>query len=383
MKNSFELMKERNKKKVMHYIYNYGPISRVEISEKIGLAPATVSNIVKKLLKSNLVKESKRAPSSGGRKPVLLEINASGVFFLGLKWGINSIDAVLLNLNAEIIASKTLNNNNYSLNNFLDITKKLIKNMEEESGNKEKIYGLGLGIHGPVNPHSGISLYAPHFKWENINIQEKLESLVDYPVFIDNDVRMMALGEKWGGVGDKAENFIYVNLDYGIGSGIVIKNELYYGNDWTAGEFGHMTVVDNGPLCSCGKRGCLEAVASIERITERYFENMENLTLEEKWDKFKVDLSKGEENALEIINEVANYLGTGLANLINLFNPEIVILGGEMMKISDFIYPTIEKKVKEDSLSIASKGNVIEKSGFGKYAGARGAGASVLEEFLA
>lgn len=386
MKNSFEMMKERNQKKVLEMIYKKGPISRVDISDKTGLAAATITNIVKKLLELGLVKEAERAPSSGGRKPVLMEINKTGGYFIGIEWGINKVSGVLLNLKSEIVAEKHIQNSDFNFSNFIDLTSHLIEKMENKAGSSDKIIGLGLGIHGPVNPRKGLSLYAPHFNWKNKNIKEEMVKLVDYPVFIDNDVRMMALGEKWGGVGKNYDNFIFVNLGYGIGSGIIINGELYYGNDWTAGEFGHMTILEEGPICSCGNQGCLEAVISIDHLVKKYFNESEksNLYLETKqqWTMLNQEAQREKNAARNIILEAANYLGTGLANLVNLFNPRAIILGGDMMTAEDYILPVVREKVNSKSLQITADGMEIHSSSYRELAGARGAATAVLEDIF-
>ena len=240
---SFQLMKKMNQQIIFKLIHDRQAISRAEIAEISGLSPATVTNITRELLQMGLIRRAGRG-IPGGRKPVLLELNPVGAYFMGLEWGIAEIRGVLINLNREVIAYEKVDVESCHFGSFLQQSTEIVDNLLNNSIDRSRIYGLGLGVHGMVDPVRGYSLYAPHFKWRDIPVRKELEERLKIPVLIDNDVRVMALAEKWNGRND----FVLINTGPGIGAAIVLAGELYYGRDYSAGEFGHMTIIKDGPL---------------------------------------------------------------------------------------------------------------------------------------
>lgn len=290
---SFQLMKKMNQQIILKLIYDQKAISRAEIAEISGLSPATVTNITRELLQMGLIKESREGESRGGRKPVLLELNPVGAYFIGLEWGIAEIRGVLMNLNREIITYDAVDVESYHFDTFLQLSTEIVNGFLNYFVDKTRIYGLGLGVHGMVDPEGGYSLFAPHFKWRNISVKKELEERLKMPVLIDNDVRVMALAEKWNG----RNNFVLINSGPGIGAAIVLDGKLYYGRNYSAGEFGHMAILKNGPLCSCGNTGCLEALISTDNLVYRYNtelkQQISRRELDEKWMKLMDDARKG------------------------------------------------------------------------------------------
>ena len=325
---SFQLMKKMNQQIILKLIHDRQAISRAEIAEISGLSPATVTNITRDLLQMGLIRESREGESRGGRKPVLLELNPCWAYFIGLEWGIAEIRGVLINLNREVIAYEKVAVESYHFDSFLQLSTEIVDNLLNNSIDRSRIYGLGVGVHGMVDPVRGYSLYAPHFKWRDIPVRKELEERLKIPVLIDNDVRVMALAEKWNGRND----FVLINTGPGIGAAIVLDGELYYGRNYSAGEFGHMTIIKDGPLCSCGNTGCLEALVSTDNLVYRYKpglkEQISRQELDEEWVKLLDEAREGEEGACQIIGEIGEYLGMGLSNLVNLLNPDEIILAG-------------------------------------------------------
>ena len=286
-RGSFELMRKMNQQMILEIIHREVSISRAKIAEMTGLTPATVSNIVRGFMEMNLVKETRRGESSGGRRPILLELNPTGAYIIGLEWGIAEVKAVMLDLKSQIIKTESIEVTESSPEYFINTTVETIAAFSKAVTRPERIFGVGIGMHGLVDPERGVSLYAPHFGWEDIPFKERLSERLNLPVFLDNDVRAMAMAEKWSGYGERIDDFIFINTGVGIGSGIVLNKELYYGRDWSAGEFGHMTIVENGHLCSCGNHGCLEALISLSRLVSEYNPALSSETsyqrLKEEW----------------------------------------------------------------------------------------------------
>lgn len=371
-----------NQQVILKLIYTRKAISRAEIAEITGLSPATVSNIVKELLKMELIKETSRGESRGGRKPVLLEIKPDGAYFIGLEWGITEVRAVLMNLNKKVVFSAERDVDSLEVDSFVDISSKLIAEFSSESIDKSKIYGLGVGVHGMVDPEKGYSLFAPHFKWRDIPLQDILEEEFDLPVLIDNDVRVMALAEKWNG----RDNFLFINTGPGIGAAIVINGKLHYGRDYSAGEFGHMTVVKDGPLCSCGNTGCMEALISTDSLVHRYNSELagriSHQVIREKWLELLNEVRTGNTKAISLIEETIEYLGLGLANVINLLNPEEIILGGEFIEGADIILPLLRKKVRDKTLLVSGRELKLEATSLAEWVGAIGGATMVLQQLF-
>lgn len=379
---SFQLMKKMNQQIIFKLIHDRQAISRVEIAEISGLSPATVTNITRELLQMGLIRESREGESRGGRKPVLLELNPVGAYFMGLEWGIAEIRGALINLNREVIAYEKVDVESCHFDSFLQQSTEIVDNLLNNSIDRSRIYGLGLGVHGMVDPVRGYSLYAPHFKWRDIPVRKELEERLKIPVLIDNDVRVMALAEKWNGRND----FVLINTGPGIGAAIVLAGELYYGRDYSAGEFGHMTIIKDGPLCSCGNTGCLEALVSTDNLLHRYRhglkEQISRQELDEEWMKLLDKAREGEEGARRIIGEAGEYLGMGLSNLVNLLNPDEIILAGYYTAAADLLLPVLREEVEKRVLTIPGRELAIKVTEFGDQVGAIGAATMVLQQLF-
>src|SRR5690554_1415026 len=381
-------MKELNQQRVLQVIKEGGPVSRSDIAEITGLTPATVSNVVKILMERGLVSETRLGESSGGRKPVLLELNPAGAYVIGMEWGIASLRAVLLDLNGKVVKSKSRKVESFEPDYFIKSSYEIIDGFAEYlSSARNRLYGLGIGIHGLINPLKGTIMYAPHFKWENIRIRSILQEELDLNIMLDNDVRMMALAEKGAG----RDNFVFINTGPGIGSAIVVNGNLLYGKDYSAGEFGHMPIVEKGVLCSCGNHGCLEALVSLNRLTAEYRKSDEEefhkdkssvIDIKKEWEEMVKAAVKGETEANLIIEKAAGYLGRGIAGLVNLLNPEAVIIGGDFLLAQELIFPLLRKHVIKNSLNLPARGLHIIPTAFGEMAGAIGAGTRILQDIL-
>ena len=381
-KGSFKLMKKMNQQIILNLIQKKGAISRTKIAKETNLAPATVSNNVKSLINMGLVKEAKRGKSSGGRKPILLELNPEGAFVIGFEWGISTIKGVLLNLNNEIISFKEVFIDSYEIKQFIKKSIEMINFFKDEIENPDKVYGVGIGVHGLVNPKEGISRFAPHFGWKDVSINDKLSDKINLPLLIDNDVRMMALAEKWQGKDD----FIFINTGPGIGAALVLKGNLRYGQDFSAGEFGHINIVENGPLCSCGDYGCLESLISLEKLVKKYYQTENNKvsikSLQQKWENLILKAKNEDKTANHILEDAGKHLGTGIAGIINLLNPESIIIGGFFVKAKNIIFPILNERIEKKALQVPGKRINIVSTKFNNKSGAVGAGIKVLQEIF-
>ncbi|MGC5324344.1 ROK family transcriptional regulator [Brevibacillus sp. SYSU BS000544] len=385
---SFQWMKSLNKSIILNIIRLHGPISRAEIAKLTELTPPTVTNIANELLEENWILESERGESSGGRKPILLRLNAEAFHVVGVYAGAKKIRAVAATVDGSIMAEQeVLVGKGPTEAEYLRMLKELIRQvMQDSKAEQSSFLGIGVGMHGLVDPIQGISIFAPNIPLRNVKIKEVLETKFSLPVEVDNDVRALALGESWFGQGQGLSHFVCVNVGTGIGAGIILDGRLYQGASFTAGEIGHTTIDLHGPQCSCGNTGCLEALASgpsMEARVERAIASGEQSILHKPGsgaDPVKVTGEEifraavaGDQLAIRVMEETGTYLGVGIANLINSFNPSCIILSGGVFRANDYVLDSLRRTVQERALQTPTNALQIVTSELGKNAMAIGA----------
>ncbi|SFG41779.1 transcriptional regulator, MarR family [Halobacillus alkaliphilus] len=395
-RGSFQLMKSMNRSIILNMIREEGPISRAEIAKQTRLTPPTVSNIVKELINTQFVIETTQGMSKGGRKPTLLEINADQFYTLGIDVGTFHMKFVVTNLFGDLKDVTSLPIGNYPGNeDILSIMKQGIQELLYSGKNDPgKFLGIGVGMHGIVDPEEGVSLFAPSFQLRNIPIKEELEKDFNMIVKVENDARTMTLGEYWFGNGNDADNMVGVNVGNGIGAGMMIKGRLFHGENNIAGEIGHVTIDLSGPKCTCGNYGCLQTLAAGPAIADRARKELKTgkpSIIHElvDGDFEKVDgqvvyqaACEGDEFSIDLLNQTGRYLGIGLTNLIHTINPKRIIVGGGVSNAGDFLMKGIEETIQSRGLTDKAKETSIVLSKLGEHASAIGACVLVLEEFF-
>ncbi|KLU62442.1 N-acetylglucosamine repressor [Peptococcaceae bacterium CEB3] len=390
---SFQWMKLQNKSNILNTIRLQGPVSRAEIAGLTGLTPPTVTNIVAELLEADLVIESELGESTGGRKPIMLRLNADGFYVLGVYAGISKVKAVSAGLDGSIRqrAVRSLPKEP-SREHFLNLVKEVLYEVME--GSNEKYLGIGVGMHGLVDTERGLSIFAPNLKLRNIPLKAELEAEFNLTVEVENDVRALALGESWFGQGQGLANFICINVATGLGAGIVLDHKLYEGSSFTAGEIGHTTIDINGPQCTCGNHGCLEALAAgpaiAERARGRILQGDSSLLkawtdgrLEEITAKMVHDAAKeGDALSIGVLADTGRYLGIGIANLLNTLNPSRIILTGGVAQAGDFVLGSLKETVAKRALETPARAVSIVTSEMGEDADAVGALTLVLRRIF-
>ena len=254
------------------------------------------------------------------------------------------------------------------------------------------ILGIGVSVPGAVSPEKGVIPESPNLPgWKGVRIKDILRKKFRRPVFVNNDAKASALAEKLFGIGKKVNNFVYVTVSTGIGSGIIVGGELVTGASFSAGEIGHTTIIPGGPQCNCGKRGCLEALASGTAIAAQAKRMMEagkfnelgsykmrpgngRLTAEIVADAAR----EGDPLAIQILRNAGHFLGIGLANIINILNPEVVVLGGGVMKAGDLVWKSMEQAIKREAWPDPLRVCKIMRSKLGEHCGDLGAISLVL-----
>lgn len=375
------IVKKINTKNVLDIIRKHGPISRTEIAEITDLTPATITNITSELIDNKLIVEGESGDSSGGRRPIMLKMRSDYYRVIGIYIGSRKLSIITSDLLANIkhkreIKYKKEENTVEDIKKILD--EEIISIIEKYKAKNKKIVSIGVGIHGIVDSEKGISIIAPNLGWKNVNIAQMLYDSYGIPVFIDNNTRTMALGENWFGSGKNASSFFCLNIEYGVGGSFFINDKPVNGISFGAGEIGHTTVDINGEMCSCGNRGCLETVASVKALIkqayEKYPSNKNSKIYAGKEIKSIKDISpedlyeaakQGDELAVSLIRKMGENIGIGIANIINILNPELIIINGEIISTGEILLTPIIETVRKRgfSTSVNSTGIVLSKLG--------------------
>lgn len=343
-----DLMRNTNTLNVLECIMKRGPITKRDLQAETGLSWGSISNITNELLHKRVVTECKSTDSVIGRIPVKLDINGRENLIVGLDINIEGLTAVLIDLKCRVLNERRAGIARNEPAAILEQVKQLVNELIVDSHiGKPGLLGIGVAMQGAVDVTRGLSIFSPHFlNWNNVPIGSILEQEFDLPVYVEHDPNCMALAERWLGEAREVVSLLFLRLAMGIGMSIIINGEIYRGADGSAGEFGHTIINPGGPRCTCGNNGCLEAYASGSSILRKA---VEGVTLGRapvmsalaggKTD-FDLDLviaaaRQDDAYAKGLFEEAGAYLGVGISNLINIFNPDLVIISGKMAQCGE------------------------------------------------
>ncbi|UJF32968.1 ROK family transcriptional regulator [Paenibacillus hexagrammi] len=378
------LVKKINKSIVLHHIRTNSPISRARIAEVTGLTKATVSSLVNELIESSLVEEIGVGQSSGGRKPMMLLFNGTAGYAIGLDLGVQDCLAVLTDLTGKVIEEYIIEHNNDSVDNVVNVLKSCISELIGRA--PESVYGIvGIGIGLPgICDDEGNLLFAPNLGWENVPLQHIIEKEFGIPVVIDNEANAGAVGEREFGAGKDTANLIYISIGIGIGAGIIIKGELYRGATGFSGEIGHISIQHDGPKCRCGSLGCWELYASEHALLQQARE----LSLPGGEDAIDVDellklADEGNPAVIQLFERLGYYLGIGVVNVINGYNPEFIILGGRLTGAEKWLKKPMMAVLERRSLPHPRKQLSVEFSQLDVRSAVLGASSLAVAKFFA
>lgn len=370
------------KKAIIVYFSKNGNCTIADLCAELGLSTPKINNILNELIAEGLVKDYGKLQSRGGRKPNIYGLVTESGYFLGIDVKNSHLNMGLTDLQKNLVHVKS--NIPYSLKNnkeSLDELCELINNFIKESPIKrDKILGAGINLSGRINYSTGYSYSFFHFNEEPLS--RVIERNIGLRIFLENDSRAMAFGEFSAGVVKEEENVLFLNMDYGMGVGIMINSQLYYGKSGFAGEFGHIPFFNNEIICSCGKKGCLETEVSgwalvrnfKAKLAEGSSSILSNMPVEDIKLNHIIEASiKDDVLAIELVAEVGEKLGKGIAVLINIFNPEMVILGGSLAETSEYIRLPIKSALNKYSLSLVNNDTQLKMSKLGEKAGVIGA----------
>jgi predicted NBD/HSP70 family sugar kinase len=382
-----DLMRAMNRSSVLNIIKTYGPIARVEVARRSGLSPATVTGITGDLIKEELIYEKDTGDSfSAGRRPILLAINPSGRYVVGIKLTEKKAIGALADLEAKVVVEKTDELSQYS-------PEAIVKQLSELAGEllklgripKKKLLGVGVGLAGIVDSERGVWRQSPYRQGGDVFLRDLLQEQIRVPVFIDNDVNTLTLAERWFGAGVGVDHFLIVTIGRGIGMGIVANGQFYRGVKGGAGEFGHSVMDPQGPLCECGKRGCLEAYAGDRGLLRMAREACNRGELSRPLANVSELLALaqgGDAAAISIYRQAGTMMGWGIANLINIFNPAKVILSGEGTCAGDLLFIPMRNSISQLVSPVLDRDTCIEIDRWCDNDWAHGAASLVLQELF-
>lgn len=389
-----ELIKGLNKQRILQRIRTGGPLSRAELAEATGLTRPTVSALVAELLAEGWVRELGPGESSGGRRPILLEFNPAARLAVGAELSAGHVRAALCDLEGRILARYKERVATADPAAALERVAAAVAAVAGQAPAGVPVVGVGFGVTGLVDRERGIWRGSPHFPGPEQPAAERLTAATGLPVVVENDARCLALGEVHRGA-RLERSLVAIRVGVSIGAGLILDGQLYAGVDQGAGELGHTAVTTEGPRCACGRYGCLEAVAAagaIARAAVRQVRQGRSSTVVELagGDPEAVlathviaAASAGDDLAREVLAEAGRYIGLAVGNLINLLNPERVVIGGGTSRAGEYLLGPLREAALARALPVQASRVQIVPAAYGEDGVAAGAAALISAPLLA
>lgn len=372
---------------ILYHIWANRTLSRGDISRILNLKPPTVSALVNDLITAKRVVEAHYAESSGGRRARLLEIIPDWGWLVGLEFSSMGITSAAADMKGEIYnIKKTLIEQPFQrqkiLQNIVNTIQYQLSYIHRHSRNP--VFRIGIAISGLVNSSTGVSISFPRFEeWKDVPLKEILEKEFKVPVVLENRITAITVAENLFGQYKGIQDSLIFLLGPGLGMGMILNGKVRRGQKWSVGEFGHIAVTENDSLCYCGKRGCLESLASNyalvaqarEAIKKGVSTRIIDFTTKNEVTAKAICLAAadGDRLAYGLIERVGHYIATGIANLLNVLGPDLIIIGGLMVESSDVLLDCIRRNLRVHTLEYIEKQVKIEKASFGSDGGIRGA----------
>lgn len=386
-------IREANRLLILHQLLLCRTSTRQELSQLTGLSTATVANLIADMLEEKLIVEVGTAASQGGRPTAILSVNATAGACVGIDVAETYILFDLFDLTLKNLAEYKLE---------LPSTKKKPKDiikaissglrtmLAQANMSLEKVVGIGISIPGPFEHSTGVSVFAPSWGWVNVPLKAMLEKEIKVPLYLDNPLKFNAIAEAWFGAGRNARTMAAMVWGTGVGTGLVINGQLFHGASNTAGEWGHSVIVAGGRLCRCGNRGCLEAYIGAPGILQTLAEIDPASKLQISDDQTRsieaiaAAAKQGDSTARAVIHQTAIYMSAGFSSLINIFNPEVIVIDSWVADIlGTLILPELLELVEQQSLTQPFRVVRFALSELPRDPVSLGAATLVLEEFLA
>ena len=378
-RGSRSLMRELNVSLIIELVRSAGSISRAELARQSQLSAPTVGTIVDHLLVRGILVEVAIAPSNGGRPPVLLSIDPTAGYVIGIKLRGDGLTTVVCDLEAQIVVTREfpvslVGDSDVAIQTIASEAREVLRDAKIP---RSKVLGVGIGLSGVIDSSAGVCISSHLLQWHNVELESKLRRLMRLPVWIDNDVNTLAVAEKWSGDARGARHFVTLSIGRGIGMGIVIDRSLYRGAFGSSGEFGHIIIEPGGPKCECGRLGCLEAIVGEDSMRRQVGER---LGREVSRDELISLVNAGDRAAQEVVESAGAKLGLSVANVVTLLNPELLIICGEGTELGPTFTDPIIRAVREQTFASLGLKVEVKVQGWGDEAWAVGAATLVLRE---
>lgn len=381
------------KKNILAYLVTVEEATIADLSKELNISIPTATKLVSELKEDGYLTDHGKIETAGGRRPNVFGLAANAFYFLGVDVRRRRLEFVLVDFKGTIINKKeetcfVLENTPEAFEHVCEETEKFITEIDVP---KEKIIGLGMSLTGRVDSNNGYSY--TYFNFNETPLTDILQDRLHIQTYIENDSRAMMYAEKIFGVVKDEKNVLFLNLGRGVGVGMMFDDKLYYGKTGFAGEFGHIPLFDNEIICHCGKKGCLETEASgiaLEKMFMTRMNSGETSVLSEKKKSGKdillYDIIEAANNddvlSIGLISEIAEKLGRGVGVLINLFNPELVIVGGSLSLVGDYLMLPLKTAINKYSLSLVSKDTRFKISRLGDNASVIGVAMLIRSKVL-
>lgn len=381
------------RQRIFECVRSAGQIPRVDVAKQLDVSPASVTTLVSELLRDGLLSEvaTPLKPSPRGRPPVALEVDGPAGYVIGIKLSDATHNGVIVDMAGQPVANAELNRPapRADLATLIDQAEALINQLIADSGlDRGRILALGLGLPGVVDHAKGIVQWSPIVRGQGLPLAQMLSDRLNLPVQIDNDANLATLAELWYGAGRSRSDFAVVTIEHGVGMGLVVDGSLYRGANGLGMELGHTKVQLDGALCRCGQRGCLEAYvadyalvreASIALDLHREKADTTAVLLESLYEQAKA----GNEAARMIFRRAGRVLALGLSNVVNLFDPSLIVLSGERMRY-DYLYAEdVLRTMEALALDTGRPPSAVEINARGTLVWARGAATLALDAVTA
>ncbi|ADT86507.1 ROK family protein [Vibrio sp. Vb2880] len=377
-------IKQVNAGRVYKLIDQKGPISRIDLSKESELAPASITKITRELIEAHLIHETTvQEAISRGRPAVGLQTNNEGWQFLSMRLGRGYLTIALHELGGDVLIDTKIDIHEIDQD---DVLQRLLFEIDEffqtYAEQLGRVTSIAITLPGLVNSDQGIVLQMPHYNVENLALGPEIYKATGLPVFVANDTRAWALAEKLFGHSQDVDNSVLISIHHGLGAGIILDGRVLQGRHGNIGELGHIQIDPQGKRCHCGNIGCLETVASSQAIREQVAERIaagEASSLSEKaHDDITIEdicaaAAAGDPLAVDVVETLGRYLGSAIAIVINLFNPEKVLIGGVINQAKNVLYPAIQRCIEEQSLPVYHQDLQLVESRFYKQATMPGA----------
>ncbi|MBC2459902.1 ROK family transcriptional regulator [Clostridium beijerinckii] len=371
-------IKETNRKKIIALLLKKNEITKLDISRILDISITTVSTNITELKSEGIVEDVRSLESTGGRKAIAIKLNENCRYSIGVALTPNHIKISLVNIKKKVIESMRVRHNSDGIENIINLLNENIDLlMKEYNLCSANLLGIGISLPGTVDFKEGIIKYSYLLGAKDFNLKEKFEYL-DIPVYVDNEANLSAYYE-FLNKRDILRNLLYVSITEGLGLGIIINGKIYRGDNNSSGELGHTKIAIDGKKCKCGARGCLEAYTSMNSLIDSYNEaNSSNIS---DIDEFEERYNQNDKDAHDVLNNYLKTLSLGLSNLVMIFDPSSIVIGGDINNLLNDKIDMLKKEVYKDNLFTNENNCSISIASF-KESYLLGAAMMPIEEFL-